>query len=123
MQQACQRISLDLLRRLRVSRTAAVRAHEATTSNIYTEPLQISRQQRANQKSQQPCILWFTGLSGAGKSTIANAVEQELFRRGYHSYLLDGDYVRSNESSFSHQVRSRVRKAALTDAFQATVRL
>jgi bifunctional enzyme CysN/CysC len=76
-----------------IRRSAAVKAHEVH-GNVYTEKLEVTRQMRANQKSQQPCILWFTGLSGAGKSTIANAVEQELFRRGYHSYLLDGDNVR-----------------------------
>jgi bifunctional enzyme CysN/CysC len=76
-----------------IRRSATVKAHEVH-GNVYSEPLGLSRQQRANQKSQQPCILWFTGLSGSGKSTIANAVEQELFRRGYHSYLLDGDNVR-----------------------------
>jgi adenylylsulfate kinase-like enzyme len=58
------------------------RAHEVH-GNVYTERLKSPA--RANQ-TQQPCILWFTGLSGAGKSTIANAVEQELFQRGYHSY-------------------------------------
>lgn len=90
-----------------IRRGTAVRAQEAG-SNVYSEPLRITRQQRANQKSQQPCILWFTGLSGAGKSTIANAVEQELFRRGYHSYLLDGDNIRhglNRDLDFSDQGR------------------
>jgi bifunctional enzyme CysN/CysC len=80
----------------------------ATQDNVYAEPLQITRQQRANQKSQQPCVLWFTGLSGAGKSTIANALEHELFRRGYHSYLLDGDNVRhglNRDLGFSDSAR------------------
>jgi bifunctional enzyme CysN/CysC len=49
---------------------------------------------RAQTKSQRPCILWFTGLSGAGKSTIANLVERELHAMGRHTYLLDGDNVR-----------------------------
>ena len=47
-----------------------------------------------NKKKQRPCILWFTGLSGSGKSTIASAVEQKLFESGLHTYLLDGDNVR-----------------------------
>jgi bifunctional enzyme CysN/CysC len=54
----------------------------------------ISKVQRAGQKAQRPGVLWFTGLSGAGKSSIANALEQALFQRGHHSYLLDGDNVR-----------------------------
>jgi len=61
---------------------------------VYWQPTKITHEQRANQKAQRPCILWFTGLSGAGKSTIANAVEQALFLRGHHSYLLDGDNIR-----------------------------
>jgi bifunctional enzyme CysN/CysC len=46
------------------------------------------------QKGQKPCVVWFTGLSGSGKSTIANIVEKKLFEQGRHSYLLDGDNVR-----------------------------
>jgi adenylylsulfate kinase len=61
---------------------------------VFWQPTRVSVQQRANQKGQQPCILWFTGLSGAGKSTVANALEQTLFIKGHHSYLLDGDNVR-----------------------------
>jgi bifunctional enzyme CysN/CysC len=49
---------------------------------------------RATSKGQQPTCLWFTGLSGAGKSTIANLVERKLHALGYHTYLLDGDNVR-----------------------------
>jgi len=54
----------------------------------------ISRAERAGQKAQKPCILWLTGLSGAGKSTVANELECALARMGHHSYLLDGDNVR-----------------------------
>lgn len=54
----------------------------------------VSKRKRSIQKKQQPCILWFTGLSGAGKSTIAGAVEQKLYEMGHHTYLLDGDNVR-----------------------------
>ncbi|WP_250657376.1 adenylyl-sulfate kinase [Alkalimarinus coralli] len=62
--------------------------------NITWSVHQVSKKQRAQQKRQKPCLIWFTGLSGSGKSTIANELEQELFRRGYHTYLLDGDNVR-----------------------------
>jgi bifunctional enzyme CysN/CysC len=62
--------------------------------SVFWQPTRVRHEQRANQKAQQPCILWFTGLSGAGKSTIANAVEQALYLRGHHSYLLDGDNIR-----------------------------
>jgi len=54
----------------------------------------VSQQQRAILKQQKPCILWFTGLSGSGKSTVANAVESILFGLDKHTYLLDGDNVR-----------------------------
>jgi bifunctional enzyme CysN/CysC len=62
--------------------------------SVFWQPTRVQHEQRANQKAQRPCILWFTGLSGAGKSTIANAVEQALYLRGHHSYLLDGDNIR-----------------------------
>ena len=62
--------------------------------SVFWQPTRVTHEQRANQKAQRPCILWFTGLSGAGKSTIANAVEQTLFLRGHHSYLLDGVNIR-----------------------------
>jgi bifunctional enzyme CysN/CysC len=54
----------------------------------------VNRAARAHQKGQKACILWFTGLSGAGKSTIANLVEKRLHIAGRHTYLLDGDNVR-----------------------------
>src|SRR5690554_8088722 len=56
--------------------------------------LDINKAVRAEAKNQKPCLLWFTGLSGAGKSTIANWVEKKLHARGRHTYLLDGDNVR-----------------------------
>ncbi len=62
--------------------------------NIVWHPTQVTKAQRAEQKNQRPCILWFTGLSGSGKSTVANAVESKLYETGCHSYLLDGDNVR-----------------------------
>ena len=54
----------------------------------------IDKAARAAQNGHKAFVLWFTGLSGSGKSTIAGALEQELFRRGVHTYLLDGDNVR-----------------------------
>ena len=54
----------------------------------------IDQEARAAAKGQQPCVIWLTGLSAAGKSTIANAVEERLHERGCHTYLLDGDNVR-----------------------------
>jgi adenylylsulfate kinase len=54
----------------------------------------LTREDRSKIKHQKPCLLWFTGLSGAGKSTIANAVDRALYERGYHTFLLDGDNVR-----------------------------
>ncbi len=63
-------------------------------TNIHWQPLLIGKTERAALKKQQPAIVWFTGLSGAGKSTIANIVEQRLFATGHHTMLLDGDNVR-----------------------------
>ncbi len=66
----------------------------SNSKNITWHAHQVSKEQRAKLKDQKPCILWFTGLSGSGKSTIANAVEQKLNKLGKHTYLLDGDNIR-----------------------------
>lgn len=63
-------------------------------SNIVWQQHQINRLDREKQKQQQAVVLWFTGLSGAGKSTVAGALEQALVACGAHTYLLDGDNVR-----------------------------
>ncbi|MDD2828386.1 MAG: adenylyl-sulfate kinase [Sulfuricurvum sp.] len=63
-------------------------------TNIVWHNHQVSNAERAKIKNQKPCILWFTGLSGSGKSTIANALELKLFEIGKHTYLLDGDNIR-----------------------------
>ncbi|HEY0925472.1 adenylyl-sulfate kinase [Brevundimonas sp.] len=63
-------------------------------TNIRPQPLSIGRDDRAALKNQRPLVLWFTGLSGAGKSTIADLVDQRLFEAGLHATLLDGDNVR-----------------------------
>jgi bifunctional enzyme CysN/CysC len=62
--------------------------------NIHRQPLEVSRETHATLKGQKPAVLWFTGLSGSGKSTIANIVEKKLAARGRHTFLLDGDNVR-----------------------------
>jgi len=62
--------------------------------NMHWQPLLVGKAERAALKRQKPTILWFTGLSGAGKSTVANIVEQRLHTVGHHTMLLDGDNVR-----------------------------
>ena len=64
------------------------------SSNIVWHDQSVSKLERAEHKNQKPCVLWFTGLSGSGKSTVANALEHELAKRGQHTFLLDGDNVR-----------------------------
>ncbi|MGI9245127.1 MAG: sulfate adenylyltransferase subunit CysN, partial [Steroidobacteraceae bacterium] len=64
------------------------------SQNIHWQALDVNKASRAGIKGQQPAVLWLTGLSGAGKSTIANLVEKKLFALGKHTYLLDGDNVR-----------------------------
>jgi bifunctional enzyme CysN/CysC len=62
--------------------------------NVHWQAVDIGREAHAAQKGQRPAVLWFTGLSGSGKSTIANIVEKKLFAQGRHSFLLDGDNIR-----------------------------
>ncbi|MCY1520425.1 Bifunctional enzyme CysN/CysC [compost metagenome] len=64
------------------------------SQNIHMQHVDVSKKARAEQKGQKPVLLWFTGLSGAGKSAIANLLETRLYARGNHTYLLDGDNVR-----------------------------
>ncbi|HXU99646.1 MAG TPA: sulfate adenylyltransferase subunit CysN [Caulobacteraceae bacterium] len=64
------------------------------SQNIHWQAVDIGKGARALAKGQKPLVLWFTGLSGAGKSTIANLVEKKLLARGRHTYLLDGDNIR-----------------------------
>lgn len=63
-------------------------------SNIHWQNLEVSRSARAAQKNQKAAVIWFTGLSGSGKSTIASALETRLYSLGRHTYVLDGDNVR-----------------------------
>lgn len=64
------------------------------TENIFEQKVDITKVDRSKLKNQKPCVLWFAGLSGAGKSTIANALDKKLHEMGRHTYLLDGDNVR-----------------------------
>ena len=66
----------------------------SNNKNIVHHTHLVTKEQRSYIKQQKPCILWFTGLSGSGKSTIANALEVELNRLNKHTYLLDGDNIR-----------------------------
>ena len=64
------------------------------TENVVWQPHKIGQAERARRSGQKPCVLWFTGLSGSGKSTISDALEVRLHEMGFLSYLLDGDNVR-----------------------------
>jgi bifunctional enzyme CysN/CysC len=76
--------------------------------NVHWQATEINREAHARQKNQLPRLLWFTGLSGSGKSTIANMVEKRLHALGKHSFLLDGDNVRhglNRDLGFTNQDR------------------
>jgi len=64
------------------------------SQNIHWQNTDITKSQRAASLNQKPSVLWMTGLSGSGKSTIANAVDQKLNQKGFHTFLLDGDNIR-----------------------------
>jgi bifunctional enzyme CysN/CysC len=64
------------------------------SDNVHWQALDVNKQARAELNGQKPCLIWLTGLSGAGKSTIANLLEKRLHGLGRHTYLLDGDNVR-----------------------------
>ncbi len=77
-------------------------------NNIVWHEHKITKEQRMALSQQKPCVLWFTGLSGSGKSTVANAVEEMLFNLKKHSYLLDGDNIRhrlNKDLGFSNEDR------------------
>lgn len=84
-------------------------ANSDIAANIVWHQHKIDQKCRAKQKQQQPILLWFTGLSGSGKSTIAGALESKLVTKGHHTYLLDGDNVRHGlcqDLTFSEQDRN-----------------
>jgi len=85
-----------LIDRLTNATVAAGMLHFALrrSSNVHWQALDVTRERHAELKGQKPAVLWFTGLSGAGKSTIANLVEKKLAALGRHTFLLDGDNVR-----------------------------
>ncbi|WP_119540335.1 adenylyl-sulfate kinase [Aureimonas flava] len=87
-------------------------------ANIHRQAVDVTKAARAAAKAQRPALLWFTGLSGAGKSTIANLVEKRLFALGHHTYLLDGDNVRhglNRDLGFTAQDRvENIRRVAET---------
>ncbi|MDE0734736.1 MAG: adenylyl-sulfate kinase [Pirellulaceae bacterium] len=66
----------------------------------------VSREQRERLTGHQGCVVWFTGLSGSGKSTIANLVDQKLFQQGLHSFLLDGDNIRHGLNATADMLRA-----------------
>lgn len=84
--------------------------------NIIPTQFSITQKQRSTLKNHQPLLVWFTGLSGSGKSTIANALEKQLFVEGIHTYLLDGDQLRqglNGDLSFSPEDRGEnIRRVA-----------
>jgi bifunctional enzyme CysN/CysC len=95
------------------------------SENIHWQSLDVGRQERALIKHQRPAVLWFTGLSGSGKSTIANLLERKLHASGRHTYILDGDNVRhglNRDLGFTDQDRvENIRRVAevarlMTDA-------
>jgi bifunctional enzyme CysN/CysC len=86
------------------------------SQDVHWQTLCVDKSARARLKGQKTCVIWFTGLSGAGKSTIANLVEQQLYTAGYHTYLLDGDNVRhglNKDLGFTHADRvENIRRVA-----------
>ena len=78
------------------------------SKNISWHEFDMNKNLRGAQKNQKPCVLWFTGLSGSGKSTVANIVDKKLFTLGFHSYILDGDNIRmglNKDLSFAPEAR------------------
>ena len=79
-----------------------------TRSEIFKHEMKISKGDRSSIKNQTPCIIWFTGLSGSGKSTVADILEQKLSSLNKHTYLLDGDNLRhtlNSDLGFSNEDR------------------
>ena len=78
------------------------------SKNIHWQDFDITREHHAELKNQKPAVIWLTGLSGAGKTTIANALEKKLAHLGKHTFLLDGDNIRhglNKDLGFSEEDR------------------
>jgi bifunctional enzyme CysN/CysC len=84
--------------------------------NLSWQSFDVNREVRARMKGQQPAIVWFTGLSGSGKSTVANLIEKRLAAEGHHAYILDGDNVRhglNKDLGFTEEARvENIRRVA-----------
>jgi bifunctional enzyme CysN/CysC len=97
---------------------------QGKSKNITRVEHRVSIDDRESRNKHKGGVLWFTGLSGAGKSTLAFALEEELFRRGYHVYVLDGDNVRyglNSDLGFSHEDRTEnIRRVGEVAALFAT---
>jgi bifunctional enzyme CysN/CysC len=97
---------------------------QGKSKNITRIEHRVSIDDRESRNKHKGGVLWFTGLSGAGKSTLAFALEEELFRRGYHVYVLDGDNVRyglNSDLGFSHEDRTEnIRRVGEVAALFAT---
>ena len=86
------------------------------SKHIYWRGMSVNKEQRAQKNKHKPCVIWLTGLSGAGKSTIADTLELRLFALGFSTYTLDGDNVRhglSNDLGFTEADRvENIRRVA-----------
>ena len=86
--------------------------------NIFAQSYQVSAEERRNANGHNSFLLWFTGLSGSGKSTIANKVEEALYKKGIKTYTLDGDNIRkglNNDLTFAPEDRTEnIRRIAET---------
>lgn len=93
-----------------------IKGADRRADNVHWQAMSVNKESRARQKAQKPCCLWFTGLSGSGKSTIANVLENKLHMAGQHTYLLDGDNVRhglNRDLGFSDKDRAEnIRRVA-----------
>lgn len=89
-----------------------------TTQHLHAQPAAVSRSQREERNGHRGAVVWFTGLSGAGKTTLAHAVQERLFHAGCQAYVLDGDNLRQglcSDLGFSAQDRSEnIRRAGET---------
>lgn len=93
--------------RCEVKEVAGTHMNAAVTTDAIDSP--VSKDDRAQQKHQKPCIIWFTGLSGSGKTTTAIALEKRLNAMGKHTYLIDGDHLRqglNSDLSFTDEDRT-----------------